>query len=86
MLSALDKLGYDVEWRIITASDYGMPQRRKRVFILAYHRDTPLSKSLRSKSGSNWVKKNGVFAKAFPVCTDGTSQTSIFGQKPPMHQ
>ena len=83
MLSALDKLGYDVEWRIITASDYGMPQRRKRVFILAYRRDTPLSKMLRSKSPSNWIKSNGVFAKAFPVSIDAL-QTSLFEQKPPM--
>jgi len=29
-------LGYDVEWRVINASDYGMPQQRKRVFIMAY--------------------------------------------------
>lgn len=84
MLSALDKLGYDVEWRLITASDYGMPQRRKRVFILAYRRDTYLSKLLRSKSPSNWIKSNGVFAKAFPVSIDAL-QTSLFEQKPPMH-
>jgi DNA (cytosine-5)-methyltransferase 1 len=80
MLSALDKLGYDVEWRIITASDYGMLQRRKRVFIFAYRRDSRLSKSLRSKSPTSWVKRNGIFAKAFPVNVDVGTQISLTGE------
>ncbi|MEK6809392.1 MAG: DNA (cytosine-5-)-methyltransferase, partial [Nanoarchaeota archaeon] len=33
MLASLSDLGYIVEWRIINAADYGMPQRRRRVFI-----------------------------------------------------
>src|SRR5690606_10861709 len=28
MLKGLDDLGYCVEWRVINAADYGMPQRR----------------------------------------------------------
>jgi len=36
ILKRLIGFGYDVEWRVINASDYGMPQQRKRVFILAY--------------------------------------------------
>ena len=32
------EMGYDVEWRVIQASDYGMPQKRSRVFIMAYRR------------------------------------------------
>ena len=41
ILDDLIKMGYDVEWRVINASDYGMPQQRSRVFILAYRRPTP---------------------------------------------
>lgn len=33
-------MGYDVEWRVINASNYGMPQQRRRVFIMAYRRAT----------------------------------------------
>ena len=33
MLASLAELGYIVEWRVINAADYGMPQRRRRVFI-----------------------------------------------------
>ena len=36
MLASLSDLGYAVEWRVINAAEYGMPQRRKRVYIFAY--------------------------------------------------
>ena len=35
MLSCLARLGYSVEWMVVNAADYGMPQRRRRVYILA---------------------------------------------------
>ena len=35
MLASLGNLGYAVEWRVINAADYGFPQRRRRVFIVA---------------------------------------------------
>lgn len=35
ILSCLHKLGYVAEWRVINAADYGMPQRRRRVYIYA---------------------------------------------------
>ena len=33
MLASLSDLGYAVEWRVINAADYGMPQKRRRIFI-----------------------------------------------------
>ena len=36
MLRSLNDLGYVVEWKAITASDYGFAQKRRRVFIYAY--------------------------------------------------
>ena len=35
MLSCLAELGYSVEWMVVNAADYGMPQRRRRVYIFA---------------------------------------------------
>lgn len=35
ILGCLMKLGYFVEWKIINAASYGMPQKRKRIFISA---------------------------------------------------
>ena len=35
ILACLSDLGYLVEWRVVNAADYGFPQRRRRVFIVA---------------------------------------------------
>ena len=67
ILKSLDELGYAVEWRVINAADYGMPQRRRRVFILAYHRSTAIFKSLNSLDPLSWIVKNGTIAQSFPV-------------------
>ena len=34
VLGALDELGYGISWRILDAQYFGVPQRRKRVFIV----------------------------------------------------
>ena len=34
MLATLGNLGYEVEWRMINAADYGFPQKRRRVYIV----------------------------------------------------
>lgn len=39
ILSCLAQLGYCVEWLVVNAADYGMPQRRRRVFIFACPRE-----------------------------------------------
>lgn len=36
IVAALQNLGYDVEWRILNAADYGVPQRRERLFCVAH--------------------------------------------------
>lgn len=69
MLFNMHKLGYDVEWQVINAADYGMPQRRKRVFIFAKLRDyfktnTTIEKKEYSLSEINNLS---IFEKAFPV-------------------
>ena len=67
MLSSLNNLGYAVEWRVINAGDYGMPQRRRRVFILGYYKKSKLYKDMKKTDVSNWIHKEGVFAKQFAV-------------------
>jgi len=67
ILSCLNELDYAVEWRVINAADYGMPQRRKRVFILAYHKKTQIYKRFKSQNPHDIVFKKGVFAKTFKV-------------------
>lgn len=36
ILACFRDLGYSVEWKVINAADYGLQQRRKRVFIFAH--------------------------------------------------
>lgn len=67
MLSSLSDLGYIVEWRVINAADYGMPQKRKRVYILAYKQKTPIYKKININNALEWISNNGTLAKAFPI-------------------
>jgi len=46
ILKGLDSLDYIVEWRIVNAADYGFPQKRRRIFILAYQKDSPAAKKI----------------------------------------
>lgn len=76
ILESLNDLGYIVEWRIINAAEYGMPQRRKRTYILAYKKGTTIEKQI--KDPTEWLFNDGVFAKAFPV-SDYCEETPIVG-------
>jgi len=67
MLKSLDELGYAVEWRVINAADYGMPQRRRRIFFLGYHKSTTLYKSLFKANKKEWIQHSGVLPEAFPI-------------------
>ena len=66
MLSCLGEQGYGLEWRVINAADYGMPQRRRRIYILAYHKSTKLYKELKAKFDKNYILNN-TLAMTFPV-------------------
>lgn len=65
ILQSLSNLGYVVEWRVINAAEYGMPQRRKRTYILAYSPSCVISKKI--SEPAKWIFEDGIFAKAFPV-------------------
>lgn len=81
MIASLNGLGYAVEWRVINAADYGMPQRRRRVFILAYQEGTPAHASILAGSPLEWILSTGVIARAFPVkeCVEGFPDNLPFG-------
>jgi DNA (cytosine-5)-methyltransferase 1 len=64
ILACLSDLGYQVEWRVVNAADYGFPQRRRRVFIIAEY----LSER-RPSWGSplQWMYERGVLARSLNV-------------------
>lgn len=66
ILASLSDLGYCVEWRVINAAEYGMPQRRRRTYIVAYRETTKLAKEATlTKDTLEWVLEKGVIASAF---------------------
>lgn len=64
ILASLADLGYIVEWRIINAADYGMPQRRRRTYIVGYKRGSVVANKV--LNDRDWVLFDGVMAQAFP--------------------
>lgn len=74
ILYCLNKLGYAVEWRVINAAHYGFAQRRRRVFIMGYHQKTKLYKTIKAINPKDWILRDGISAKAFPVLTKGKLQ------------
>ena len=74
MLSSLSGLGYAVEWRVINAAEYGMPQRRKRVYIMAYKKGTSMNKAIKKLAikgkAFDWVSNSGIMNEAFPMTFD----------------
>lgn len=77
MLKSLDELGYAVEWRVINAADYGMPQRRRRIFFLGYHKSTSLYKGIERADPNRWILNDGVISKAFPIEKTGKKSDSF---------
>jgi DNA (cytosine-5)-methyltransferase 1 len=69
MLKCLADLGYVVEWRVINAAEYGMPQRRRRVFIVGYKAKEKLGALRSQQTPENVLLNDGVLARAFPVQT-----------------
>ena len=79
ILASLSDLGYIVEWRVINAAEYGMPQRRRRTYILGYRKDSIVANQI--EDTNNWLFHDGIMAKAFPFTQKGNtlSQFEITG-------
>ena len=67
ILRCLADEGYSVEWRIINAAEYGLQQRRRRIFIFACRNDLPCASVYRDEIAEDIVKSKGFFATPFPV-------------------
>lgn len=63
ILASLSDLGYVVEWRVINAADYGMPQRRRRTYIVGYLKTSVIAGKIERLE--DWVEYDGVMARAF---------------------
>lgn len=77
MLRTLYDLGYNVEWRVINAADYGAAQRRRRTFIFGWQRKLKYNNIVSNSGYQRYLYKDGLFAKCFPV--EQSSESSING-------
>jgi DNA (cytosine-5)-methyltransferase 1 len=73
MLKTLGDSGYLIEWRVVSASDYGFPQRRIRVFIVARKTKEKII------DPAKFVTRDGILARSLPVASlfDEMSEISV---------
>ncbi len=72
MLNTLGEEGYEIEWRVVNSAEYGFPQRRIRVFIVAQR------KRAGKKNPKQIILKSGILARALPVQSEENSVTEIY--------
>jgi DNA (cytosine-5)-methyltransferase 1 len=77
ILRCFADLGYAVEWRVINAADYGYAQRRRRVYLTAFHKSTGIYKDLAQSANTNFdtnlhnrLYRKGFYSSIFPVKRD----------------
>jgi DNA (cytosine-5)-methyltransferase 1 len=63
MLKTLGDEGYTIEWRVVNAAEYGFPQRRIRVFIVA----TKKTRASKNASPDSIISRAGILARALPI-------------------
>ena len=63
MLKTLGDAGYTIEWRVVNSAEYGFPQRRIRVFIVATKKKSGAKKS----HPESIIGKTGILARALPI-------------------
>jgi DNA (cytosine-5)-methyltransferase 1 len=73
MLKTLGDLGYVIEWRAVSASSYGAPQRRIRVFIVARRKSIVELQ----QTPNEIIYDSGILARALPVVNDGQNPKEI---------
>jgi DNA (cytosine-5)-methyltransferase 1 len=82
ILKGLDGLGYIVEWRIVNAADYGFAQKRRRIFILAYQKDSTAAKKINAAKLNidEAIDSKGLMALGLPCRPDSVKTYFDLGE------
>lgn len=70
ILRCFHEAGYDVQWRVINAGEYGYQQKRRRAYIVAYRSDTEYAQRMGGFTPREIICSGGIFSKGFPVKPD----------------
>ena len=70
VLSEMDEAGYDCRWQVLNSKDYGVPQNRERVFIIA---------NLRSRGGREILPLCGENAATLKQLIGGMQGYRVYG-------
>lgn len=77
VLGDLSSIGFDAEWKVLRASDFGAPHERERVFVLAYpnekygpegmgtleNRQSPIFATGTPERSSFWIQASNLVAR-----------------------
>jgi DNA (cytosine-5)-methyltransferase 1 len=77
MLRTFYDNGYALEWRVINAAEYGLPQKRRRIFMFAAHKSTQYYQNVLNKSHSEIIYDKGFFQINFPLDKNYVNKKSI---------
>jgi DNA (cytosine-5)-methyltransferase 1 len=66
ILRSLNDANYNVEWRVINAADYGLVQRRRRIFIFAFKKEIT-HQIYNTGNQFDILLREGFFSNPFPV-------------------
>ena len=60
IIQAFKEIGYDVSYKLLNAKDYGVPQDRKRVIIVGYHKKIGKKFEFPKPTNSNIILKDAI--------------------------
>lgn len=76
IIKELEKAGYRVQHQVLNSADYGVPQKRNRVFIVGVRKDIPLSYNFPKPT-----KKESDYAKLKSVIDNKVCDKYFFSEK-----